>query len=62
MYFSEHTQGFYVCDKWDKDVMPIDCVKVDSNIETQIRELIICGYTVTISGGSVSATPLVTAR
>ncbi len=57
MYFSPTMQVFFVGDKHDVSVMPADCVEVDSETEKNIRELIISGNYVTISGGNVSATP-----
>ena len=57
MYFSAKTQGFYVGDKIDKNVMPDDCLEVTSEQEEEIRDEIMKGNIVSIKIGDVVATP-----
>lgn len=57
MYFSAKTQGFYVGDDIDKNVMPSDCIQVSDEQEEEIREEIMKGNVVSIKNGDVVATP-----
>lgn len=57
MYFSAKTQGFYVGDQFDKDIMPTDCIQASGEQEEKIREEIMKGNIVSIKNGAIVTTP-----
>lgn len=43
MYFSASTQGFYVGDVHDVDIMPKDCIEVNYEVEQFLRDAMFYG-------------------
>ena len=60
IYFSVKTQGFYVNDQFDADILPEDCVEVSGVQEQEIRRAIIEGYNITgVNEGGIIKEPFI---